>query len=130
MKKVFKRSVCVGDTDLTKALYFTSQLRFVQEAFEEYLRVNYPNVGELFLQQKITMPIVHTSSNFMAPIFAGDQIAIHLEVVFGNASFVVNGSVMHDGKEKGNVQIKHACIDLQTGKKISSKDLFHDLLVF
>ena len=130
MKQVIKKRVGVADTDLTRALYFTSQLRFVQSAFEEYLSVNYPEVARLFLQQKIAMPIVHTTANFLAPIFAGDELEIELELEFGKASYTVQGAIFHEGKEKGNVTIKHACIDLQTKKSISSKDLFHGLLVF
>ncbi|MCH9812097.1 acyl-CoA thioesterase [bacterium] len=130
MKQGFKRRVRVADTDLTKALYFTSQLRFVQQAFEEYLTVNYPDVARLFLEQKIAMPIVHTSSNFLLPIFAGNELEIRIELEFGKASYTVKGMLVHEGKEKGNVVIKHACINLKTKKSISSKDLFHGLLEF
>ena len=127
---VMERIVCVSDTDLTKALYFTSQLRFVQEAFEKHLGKTYPEIGKLFLQQKIAMPIVATKANYLLPIFAGDVLLIQLDLEFGESSFTVKGTIIHDGKEKGLVMIKHVCLDAKTMKRVSSKDLFHGLLEF
>jgi acyl-CoA thioesterase FadM len=94
------------------------------------LRKTYQGVGKLFLEQKIAMPIVSTRANFLAPIFAGNLLEIHLDIEFGETSFTVKGALIHDGKEKGNVEIKHVCLEPHTMKRISSKDLFHGLLEF
>ncbi|MCH9616714.1 MAG: 1,4-dihydroxy-2-naphthoyl-CoA hydrolase [Chlamydiia bacterium] len=82
------------------------------------------------MEQKIAMPIVSTQANFLAPIFAGDCLEIHLDIEFGQSSFTVKGRLIHDEKEKGNVEITHVCLELASMKRISSKDLFHGLLEF
>ena len=124
---IVKRVVSISDTDCTKALYFTSVLKFVQEAFEGLLREKYQPVQRMFLEEKLSMPIVMASAEFFAPIYAGDVLEIHLDVECFNTSFQVKGEVFHLNELKASARIKHVCIDLTSGLGIKSKELFHDL---
>jgi acyl-CoA thioesterase FadM len=122
------RIVRVFDTDCTKALYFTSSQRFVQEAFEELLRIKKGDLKKRFFDGEIALPVVYSESNHFHPIFLGDHLKISLKLEFGNTSFTVKGEIFHEGKLKGNVLIKHVCINPKILKKLSCKELFHDLL--
>ena len=125
---IVKRVVCVSDTDCTKALYFTSLLKFVQEGFEGMLREKYPLVSKMFVQESLLMPIVSTSAEFFLPIYVGDELEIHLNLECFNASFQVKGEIFHQNQLKGVGLIKHVCIDPKLGRRLKSKELFHGLL--
>ncbi len=125
---IVKRVVCVSDTDCTKALYFTSLLKFVQEAFEGVLREKYPFVAKMFVQEGLLMPIVSTSAEFFLPIYAGDELEIHLDLEYFNTSFQVKGEIFHRNQLKGVGLIKHVCMDVKSGVGLKSKELFHGLL--
>jgi acyl-CoA thioesterase FadM len=122
------RDVRVFDTDCTKALYFTATQRFVEEAFEELLIVKKIPLKEHFFDQGIAFPIVYIESNYFLPIYLGNCLKISLQLEFFNTSFNVKGSIFHDAKLKGDVLIKHVCMDIKNQKKIPCKSLFHDLL--
>jgi|GEM_PF-7110586 len=124
---IIKKKVYVSDTDCTQALYFTTLLRFVQEAFEDVLREKYTKVAGLFVEGKLLMPIVATSAEFLAPIYIGSLLDIHLDVKWFNTSFEVKGEVFHEGLLKGKVSISHVCMDTVSKKGLKSKELFHDL---
>lgn len=122
----FKRLVCVSDTDCTKALYFTSQLKFVQESFEKYLIMNFPSLITSFNEGEIAFPIVHTEASFVSPIFAGMEIDIDLDVEFKNTSFVVRGILSFEGHKKGEVSITHVCRDLMSQRNIKAEEVFSE----
>jgi YbgC/YbaW family acyl-CoA thioester hydrolase len=119
-----ERIVCVSDTDCTGALYFTSMLKFTQEAFESYLSRIHPHVAKSFHEQKIAFPIVHTEASFLSPIYLGENLTIRLDVEFKNTSFVVSGEIFSKGKKKGLVYMTHVCLDLKLKKKVEAKSVF------
>lgn len=122
----FKRLVCVSDTDCTKALYFTSQLKFVQESFEKHLIMNFPDLILSFNEGKIAFPIIHTEAIFASPIYAGIEIDIDLDVEFKNTSFIVRGVLSFEGHKKAEVSITHVCRDLINQKNIKAEEVFSE----
>ncbi len=124
---VKERIVRVSDTDCTKALYFTSILKFTQEAFEDHLREQYQEVCRKFSDGLIALPIVRTEAIFLLPIKVGDILQIHLQIEFKNSSFIVKGLIFHEGVKKGEVTIFHACKEVSSGKSLSCEGLFNRL---
>ena len=120
----FERIVCVSDTDCTGALYFTSMLKFTQEAFEAYLSRLHPQVALLFHEKKMAFPIVHTEASFLAPIHLGETLIISLDVELRNTSFVVSGEISFKGKVVGKVAITHVCLDLELNEKLEARSVF------
>jgi len=122
--KIFHRTVCVSDTDCTKALYFTNLLKFTQEALEQLLKDSYPELVKKFHEGKIALPIVHAEANFIAPIFLGDELKISLTLEFRNSSFLVSSDILFCDQLKGKCKIRHVCLDLITKEKLLCADLF------
>ena len=122
---IVKEIVRVSDTDCTKALYFTSLLKFTQEAFEDHLREQYQGVCRKFSDGVIALPIVRTEAIFLLPIKVGDILQIHLQIEFKNSSFIVKGLIFHEGVRKGEVTIFHVCKEVSSGKSLSCEGLFY-----
>ncbi len=122
---VKERIVRVSDTDCTKALYFTSLLKFTQEAFEDHLREQYQGVCKQFSEGVIALPIVRTEATFLLPIKVGDILQIQLQIEFKNTSFIIKGLIFHEGVKKGEVTIFHACKEVSSGKSLSCEGLFN-----
>lgn len=125
-----ERFVCVSDTDCTKALYFTTLLKYVQEGFEQLLRTKKSPLNESFFLQNIAFPIVHVEGDFYFPIYLGNHLKIKIDLEIFKTSFAVLGEVFHEGKLKGKVFIKHVCLNPKTKEKIDCKKIFHEILVF
>lgn len=118
-----ERIVRVSDTDCTKNLYFTSLLKFTQEAFEDHLREQYQGVYRQFSDGVIALPIVQADATFFLPIKVGDILQIQLEMECKNTSFIVKGLIFHQGVKKGEVTIFHVCKEVASGKSLSCKEV-------
>ncbi len=108
----YKRLVHMEDTDSTKSLYFTSQLRFGLQAFETFLNQKRFTLGSILL------PIVHSEADHMAPTFWGEEIEVYLSLAkIGNSSFTMR-TELYSNKLVGTNQIVHVAVDAKTQKSI------------
>lgn len=111
-KFLYKRLVHMEDTDSTKSLYFTSQLRFGLQAFETFLR------QKKITLEKALLPIVHSEADYTAPAFWGEELKVYLSLAkIGNRSFTMRTELYSD-KFIGTNLIVHVAVDAKTQKPI------------
>lgn len=116
---IYNRVIRVQDTDATGALYFANQLQIGLEAFEEYLLIKGFSIGAMIKSQKFLLPIVHTESDFFAPLSIGDHIQVTLSFPrIGTTSFTHASDIMKEGEKMGTVSIVHVALCPQKKTKI------------
>ncbi len=114
------RTVRLRETDATGVIYFTEQLSWAQEAFEEYLISRGWTLDTL-------MPIVHVEANYTAPLHIGDRVEIRLFLEqMGTSSFTLSAQMQMGEKEVGRVRITH--VTISKGASIPLPEKVKDLL--
>lgn len=107
---ISKRSVFLRETDATGVIYFTSLLQYSLEAFELLLREEQMELSNL-LSRGYLFPIVHTESDYKAPLRVGDEISIQLYLgVVSRRSFSIEAEIrkIPQGIFAGSTKIVHA----------------------
>lgn len=74
----YSRTVRFKDTDAAGVVYFANVLAMCHEACEESLAASSINLKVFFSNPVVAVPIVHTSVDFLRPMFCGDQVLINL----------------------------------------------------
>jgi 1,4-dihydroxy-2-naphthoyl-CoA hydrolase len=118
------------DTDAAGLIYFAEQLRIAHETFEAYLDFIGVGFASMLRGTPYIIPIVHTESDYHAPLFVGDRVTIQLQVErIGTTSFTLRFSLQReDGAHVGTVRTVHVSIDRQTRKKIPLPDAIKQML--
>lgn len=125
----FKNSVKIYDTDAAGVLFFGSQFRLVQDAYEAFLESKgFPLVNFLDKVSYI-VPVVHAETNYRAPLRASDKITIKLSIrKVGTTSFVLGHEIYKEGGElAGDGHTVHVCIDKASGSKIPLPQKLYDI---
>jgi 1,4-dihydroxy-2-naphthoyl-CoA hydrolase len=78
MEFSYYRTVRLSDTDAAGVVYFTRLLSICHEAYEASLEAAGIDLGEIFHHSSIALPIVHSSIDFLRPLFWGNKLVIHL----------------------------------------------------
>ncbi len=116
---IYETRIHLRDTDATGVLYFTEQLRLALEAFEHLLSQSGITLQSLIQEGSFLMPIVHTESDYSAPLFAGDEVVIHLTLShLGTSSFTLQAQLLKASIEVGKSSIVHATVSQVTKKAI------------
>lgn len=68
----------LGDTDGAGVVYFARLLSLCHVAYEESLLATSVNLRTISVNDQIAFPIVHTSADFLRPLFWGDAVEIQL----------------------------------------------------
>ena len=76
MSFTYNRTVRFQDTDAAGVVYFANVLSICHEAYEESLEVSGINLQAFFGHSSLAFPIVHSSIDFMRPIFCGDKLFV------------------------------------------------------
>ena len=114
-----KKIVTLKDTDATGVLYFTSLLQYGLEAFELFLQSQHLPLS-LLLSKNYLFPVVHAEADYKAPLFAGDEISLHLTLLeIKNRSFILKTEILKQGLLVGTTKIAHAFV--QKGQTKASK---------
>ena len=115
----YQRTIRLSETDATGVLFFAELLKMAVETFEAFLIAQGYPLQQMILQSDFLMPIVHAEANFLAPLYVGDELAIHLNLrQQGTSSFTLNCSFFSGEKEVGNTMIVHVVVAKETGKSI------------
>ena len=124
-----KRKVTLQNTDASGAIYFTVQLQFALEAFEEFLAEKGIGLNVIFSQKKYSMPIVHAQSDYLAPLRVGDEIVVEIFLdSLGLKSFSMGFFIKKEGIVVGKGKIVHAIIDRDSGLSIVLPEDIKNLL--
>jgi 1,4-dihydroxy-2-naphthoyl-CoA hydrolase len=78
MPFVYSRTVHFQDTDAAGVVYFANILSMCHEAYEASLAASGIDLYRFFCYPKIAIPIVHVTTDFLRPLFCGDNIKIYL----------------------------------------------------
>lgn len=101
----------MGDTDATGVLYFAAQLSIAVEAFQEMIDMSGISLKKLISEGDYAIPVVHTESNYLAPIYLGDALEVRLTVArTGTSSFTLAYDIARDGAVVGNVTTTHVAV--------------------
>jgi 1,4-dihydroxy-2-naphthoyl-CoA hydrolase len=78
LKMSYQRTIYLSDTDAAGVVYFANILVLCHQAYEEALARSEVNLKNLVSPSGIALPIVHSSADFLRPLFCGDRIEIAL----------------------------------------------------
>ena len=119
MKFLHNTTVKMYDTDAAGILYFASQFRFVHDAFESFL-----NHHEIFLKDMLShkdymFVIVHTESDYLEPVYLGDELTIELSVSkIGQTSVTFSYNLFRSSSLVGRAKTVHVAINSKSRQKI------------
>ncbi|MEA5469152.1 thioesterase family protein [Spirulina sp. 06S082] len=74
----YQRTIHLSDTDAAGVVYFANIFVLCHEAYEEALARSGINLKVLVSPLGIALPIVHSSADFLRPLFCGDRIEVQL----------------------------------------------------
>ena len=85
---IYKTEIHLHDTDAAGLLFFANQFKIVHDAYEQLLEKFGCSFQSMLKGGKYFLPIVHAESDYKAPLFVGDKIAVRVKVGhIGNTSF-------------------------------------------
>ena len=108
------------ETDAAGLLFFSTQFKLLHDAYEALLESWGFGFAVLLLEKDYFLPIVHAESDFKAPLFVGDRIAIEIKLSrIGNTSFTFSYTLRSEDKKiVGTGQTVHVTISKKTRNKI------------
>lgn len=121
---IYLRTIRLQETDATGVLYFAEQFKIVLEAFEELL-VQRGFSFKALTESPYFMPVVHAESDYLAPLYVGDQIEVRAQVERVGTSSVTMGYVLKKiatDEEVGRAKIVHVLVDRKTRASVPFPD--------
>ena len=118
----YLRTVYLADTDAAGVVYFAKGMSICHEAYEDWLTSIDIKIRDLIREQQVALPIIHSSIDFFAPAFCGDQLIIRLEVQITKPSeFMVNYQIFQAANPKKLIikgVTKHVAINPTTRSRV------------
>ena len=118
---IYKTQIRLHDTDAAGLLFFANQLVLVHDAYEKLLQKLGFSFEAMLKKRGYFLPIVHVESDYKAPLFVGDEIAISVKVAhIGNTSFIFTYEIRNKrGLIVGTAKTVHVTTNKKTKKKIT-----------
>lgn len=122
--------VRMHDTDMAGILYFPRQFRFAHDALEDFFGSVGLTFEQVFHKNEFVFVIVHAEADYLAPLYVGDKLEVHLTIPHvGTSSFTVNYKIYNQHKKcVGTAKTVHVTLDAPTRKKIPIPTQFRILL--
>ncbi|NEP58196.1 MAG: acyl-CoA thioesterase [Symploca sp. SIO2G7] len=127
MPFTYKRTVYLADTDAAGVVYFANVLIMCHEAYETSLATAGIHLQDLLSDRSIAFPIVHSTVDFLRPMFCGDQLLINLnsqqlsDTEFKIAYQIVANSSTEQCLAKAIT--RHVCINPMSRKRIQLPEM-------
>ena len=87
----YQTKIKLHETDAAGVLFFSNQFKMIHDAYESLLERMGFGFGELLRAKDFTLPIVHSESDYKAPLFVGDLLEIQVFVEkAGKTSFFLS----------------------------------------
>ncbi len=117
----YKTQIRLHDTDAAGLLFFANQLVIVHDAYEKLLQKIGFSFEAMLKKRSYFLPIVHIESDYKAPLFVGDEIAITVKVEnIGTSSFTFAYEIRNKkGLLVGTARTVHVTTAKKTKKKIT-----------
>ncbi|MDJ0797044.1 MAG: thioesterase family protein [Calothrix sp. MO_167.B12] len=118
MSFIYHRTVRFQDTDAAGVVYFANALAICHEAYEESLEISGINLQDFFGNSSLAFPIVHSSIDFLRPMFCGNKLLVSLiPQKLGIDKFEINYEILVADMLVSKAVTRHVCIDTNTRKK-------------
>lgn len=117
---VYNRTVHFQDTDAAGVVYFANVLSICHEAYEASLEAVGIELKPFFSNPAVAIPIIHSSIDFLRPMFCGDKLLIHLmPQPLSENKFEIAYQVRESSSEQqlAKAITRHVCIDPVTRTK-------------
>ena len=115
----YNTKIRLHDTDAAGIIFFANQFKIIHDAYEEFLERFDQSLQSIIQKANYFQPIVHAESDYKVPLFAGDKIAITVNVGhIGKTSFSLEYTLKRGKTLVGKAQTVHVTIDQKTRKKI------------
>jgi 1,4-dihydroxy-2-naphthoyl-CoA hydrolase len=117
---IYKTQVRLHDTDAAGIIFFANQFKIIHDAYEHLLEAFGFSFPQMFKGGKYFLPIVHASSDYKAPLHAGDKIMVTITVGhIGKTSFSFEYTI-HNAKNilVGTAKTVHVTINPKTRTKV------------
>ncbi len=127
----YHTTVKMHDTDAAKVLFFGHQFKMIHDAYEALLEKIGFSFAKILLKSNFFIPVVHAESDYNAPLFVGDKIAIEVTVKhIGDSSFII-GYILKNNKKGivGTAKTVHVSVNAKTHKKIPLPLAFRNALL-
>jgi 1,4-dihydroxy-2-naphthoyl-CoA hydrolase len=112
MPFIYNRTVRFQDTDAAGVVYFANILGICHEAYEKSLEASSINLKDFFTNPSVGFPIVHTSVDFLRPMFVGDKLLINLiPQKIGVEKFEITYEITVGEVIVAKAITRHVCID-------------------
>ena len=117
---VYQTKIKLHETDAAGVLFFTNQLKMVHDAYESLLEHIGFSFTKLIREKGFFIPIIHSESDYKAPLSVGDPIEIQTTVAnIGKTSFTLAYTLLDATQTTvGTAQTVHVSVDKTTRKKI------------
>ena len=118
MSFTYNRTVRFENTDAAGVVFFANVLSICHEANEESLEVSGINLQAFFGHSSLAFPIVHSSIDFMRPIFCGDKLLVVLTPQqLDTDKFEINYEIIKADMIASKAVTRHVCIETGTRQK-------------
>ena len=116
----YQTTIKFHEVDAAGRLFFAHQLRIAHDAYEAFLESAGLPIAEIIRDRSYDLPLIHAESDYLAPVFVGDNIRVHLLVDrIGASSFTLAYQFFNDQQLVGRAKTVHVAVDSGTGKKIA-----------
>ncbi len=118
MSFTYHRTVRFRDTDAAGVVYFANVLAICHEAYEESLEISGINLQDFFGKSSLAFPIVHSSIDFIRPMFCGNKLVVSLiPQKLTVDKFEINYEILIAEMIVSKAVTRHVCIDTNTRQK-------------
>jgi len=116
----YQTKIKLHETDAAGLLFFSNQFKIIHDAYESLLEKIGFGFAELIKEKSYFLPIVHSESDYKAPLFVGDLIEIQITVAkIGKTSFTFAYKIFNTShKLVGTGETVHVTMDKASQKKI------------
>ena len=115
----YTTKIRLHDTDAAGIIFFANQFKLIHDAYEELLEELGTGLQSVLKRTDYFQPIVHAESDFKAPLYAGDKIAIAIRIGhIGTTSFSLEYTLKRGKTLVGTAKTMHVTINQKTKKKI------------
>jgi 1,4-dihydroxy-2-naphthoyl-CoA hydrolase len=114
----YKTKIRLHDTDAAGIIFFANQFKIIHDAYEDLLEKYGWSFRKMLQGTSYFLPIVHAESDYLAPVFVGDNIDIAIKVGhIGETSFSFEYTLKRGKTLVGTAKTVHVTINPKTRKK-------------
>jgi 1,4-dihydroxy-2-naphthoyl-CoA hydrolase len=118
MSFTYQRTIHFQDTDAAGVVYFANILSICHEAYEESLGASGINLKSFFTNPSVAFPVVHTSVDFLRPMYCGDNLLVGLvPQKLSIGKFEITYEITLAGVVAAKAITRHVCINATSRTK-------------